>query len=146
MLIALAIKSPLNPYDEGLALVGGMRVLHGDIPLRDYWAIYPPGQSYVLAALFGVAGENVLVERVYDTLVRIALALVIYLVSARVLRSWRWALAPYLAAAVLLASATFYGYAVFPALLCGFAALWLSFLYLDSGKCAGWPAPASWQA
>lgn len=134
VLIALAIKSPLNPYDEGLALVGGMRVLHGEIPLRDFWAIYPPGQSYVLAALFGVAGENVLVERAYDTLVRIALALVIYLVSARVLRSWRWALAPYLAAAVLLASATFYGYAVFPALLCGFAALWLSFLYLDSDK------------
>ena len=133
-LIALAIKTPLNPYDEGLALVGGMRVLHGDVPLRDYWAIYPPGQSYVLAALFGVAGENVLVERVYDTLVRIALALAIYLVSARLLRSWRWALAPYLAAAVLLASATFYGYAVFPALLCGFAALWLSFVYLDSDK------------
>ncbi len=134
VLIVLAIKTPLNPYDEGLALVGGMRVLHGDVPLRDYWAIYPPGQSYVLAALFGVAGENVLVERVYDTLVRILLALVIYLVSARVLRSWRWALAPYLAAAVLLASATFYGYAVFPALLCGFAALLLGFIYLDRDK------------
>ncbi|MCB0055566.1 MAG: hypothetical protein M9936_18885 [Caldilinea sp.] len=134
VLIALAIKTPLNPYDEGLALVGGMRVLHGDVPLRDYWAIYPPGQSYVLAALFGVAGENVLVERVYDTLVRVLLALVIYLVSARVLRSWRWALAPYLAAAVLLASATFYGYAVFPALLCGFAALLLGFIYVDRDK------------
>ena len=133
VLIVLPIKYPVNPYDEGLALVGGWRVLGGDVPLRDYWAIYPPGQSYVLAALFGIAGENLLVERIYDTLVRILLALVIYLVAVQVLRSWRWALAPYLAGAVLLASATFYGYAVFPALLLGFSALLLSFRYLATG-------------
>ncbi len=118
-----------------------MRVLHGDVPMRDFWAIYPPGQAYVLAALFGVFGENVMVERVYDTLVRILLALTIYLVAARLLRSWRWALAPYLVAAVLLAAATFYGYAVYPALLFSFGALLLSFRYLDAGK-RGWLAAA----
>ncbi|MFO7634720.1 MAG: glycosyltransferase family 39 protein, partial [Caldilinea sp.] len=134
VLIVLPIKAPLNLYDEGLALVNGMRVLHGDIPFRDYWAIYPPGQSYVLAALFGVAGENIFVERIYDTTVRILLALVIYLIAVALLRSWRWAVAPYLAAAVLLAAATFYGYAVFPALLFGFAALLLSFRYLDTDR------------
>ena len=141
VLITLPIKVPINVYDEGLALVGGMRVLHGDVPMRDFWAIYPPGQAYVLAALFGVFGENVMVERVYDTLVRILLALTIYLVAARVLRSWRWALAPYLVAAVLLAAATFYGYAVYPALLFSFGALLLSFRYLDGGK-RGWLAAA----
>lgn len=132
-LIALPIKFPLNPYDEGLALVNGMRVLRGDIPFRDYWAIYPPGQSYVLAALFGVVGETVLVERVYDTIVRVLLAFVLYGLAVRALASWRWALAPYVAAATLLAAATFYGYAVFPALLFGFAALLLGFRFLDSG-------------
>ena len=134
VLIALPIKYPINVYDEGLALVGGMRVLHGDVPLRDFWAIYPPGQAYVLAALFGAFGENVMVERVYDTLVRILLALTIYLLAARLLRSWRWALAPYLVAAVLLAAATFYGYAVYPALLFSFGALLLGFRYLDTPK------------
>ena len=141
VLIALPIKYPINVYDEGLALVGGMRVLHGDVPMRDFWAIYPPGQAYVLAALFGAFGENVMVERVYDTLVRILLALTIYLVAARLLRSWRWALAPYLVAAVLLAAATFYGYAVYPALLFSFGALLLGFRYLDTGK-RGWLAGA----
>ncbi len=133
VLIALPIKYPINPYDEGLALVNGMRVLRGDVPFRDYWAIYPPGQSYVLAALFGIAGETVLVERVYDTIVRILLALVLYAIAARVLESRRWALAPYLIVATLLAAATFYGYAVFPALLFGFAALLSSFRFLDAG-------------
>lgn len=133
-LIALPIKYPINVYDEGLALVGGLRVLQGDAPLRDFWAIYPPGQSYALAALFAVFGENVMVERVYDTLVRMGLALVIYLVAARLLRSRRWALAPYFAAAVLLAAATYYGYAVYPALLCSFGALLLGFRGLESEK------------
>lgn len=132
-LIALPIKFPINPYDEGLALVNGMRVLRGDVPFCDYWAIYPPGQSYVLAALFGVVGETVLVERIYDTIVRLLLALVLYGLAVRVLASWRWALAPYVAAATLLAAATFYGYAVFPALLFGFAALLSGFRFLDSG-------------
>ena len=134
ILIALPIKSPLNPYDEGLALVNGMRVLNGDIPFRDYWAIYPPGQSYVLAAIFGVAGQNIFVERVYDTVVRVLLALVLYVTAARVLCSWRWALAPYMAISVLLASAWFYGYAVFPALLFGFAALLLGFRFLETAR------------
>ncbi|GIK72349.1 MAG: hypothetical protein BroJett021_13370 [Chloroflexota bacterium] len=134
VLIVLPIKFPINLYDEGLALVNGMRILNGDVPFRDYWAIYPPGQSYALAALFAVAGETVLVERIYDTLVRIALALVIYVLAARLLRSWQWALAPYTAAAVLLAAATFYGYAVFPALLLGFATLALAFRYVDDSR------------
>lgn len=122
-LIALPIKSPLNLYDEGLALVNGLRLHNGDLPLRDYWTIYPPGQSYLLAALFGVAGESVLVARSYDTLVRMALALSVYGIAGSLLRSWRWALLPYLAAATLLAAATFYGYAIFPALLLSLAAL-----------------------
>lgn len=129
-LIALPIKSPLNPYDEGLALVNGMRIAKGAVPFRDYWGIYPPGQSYVLAALFGVIDQNVLVARIYDTLVRMALALIIYLLAAALLQSWRWALAPFMAAATLLAAATFYGYAVFPALLFGFSALVLAFRYI----------------
>mgnify|MGYP005845734985 CR=1 FL=1 len=133
-LIALPIKFPINLYDEGLALVNGMRILHGAVPFRDYWSIYPPGQSYVLAALFATVGETVLVERVYDTIVRIVLALVIYVLAARLLRSWSWALAPYVAAAVLLAAATFYGYAVFPALLLGFTALALVFHYVDNHR------------
>lgn len=129
-LIILPIKHPVNPYDEGLALVNGMRIAKGAIPLRDYWTIYPPGQSYVLAGLFHVFEQNVLVARVYDTAVRMALALVIYLIAAELLHSWRWALAPFMAAATLLAAATFYGYAVFPALLFDFLALALIFQYI----------------
>ena len=138
VLITLPIKVPINVYDEGLALVGGMRVLHGDVPMRDFWAIYPPGQAYMLAALFGVFGENVMVERVYDTLVRILLALTIYLV-ARGVAVVALGARPLPGGSGPSAAATFYGYAVYPALLFSFGALLLSFRYLDAGK-RGWLA------
>ncbi len=132
LLLVLPIRVPINPYDEGLALVNGLRVLQGDVPFRDYWAIYPPGQSYVLAAFFQFFGTTVLTERVYDTLIRIGLAIAIYFVAARMLRSSRWAIAPYLSGVLMLAEATFYGYAVFPALFFAFVALLFFFLYLES--------------
>ena len=125
LLFAIPLRAPLNIYDEGLALVGGLRVYHGEIPFRDYWAIYPPGQSYALAAVFRLAGVNVLSERLYDTLLRIALVVVVYFVASALLALPRLRWGPTLSIAVLLASANFYGYAVFPALLLAFVALLL---------------------
>ncbi len=125
------LRAPLNIYDEGLALVGGLRVYNGEIPFRDYWAIYPPAQSYALAVVFRVAGINVLAERIYDSLVRIALVVVITFVASSLLVAPRDKWIPTLSIAVMLASATFYGYAMFPALLFAFLALALFFLALQ---------------
>jgi hypothetical protein len=137
VMLSLPIKYPLNLYDEGIALVNGWRVLNGDLPFRDYWAIYPPGQSYVLAGLFGLAGPTIMVERVYDTLVRLGIAVVIFWLGFLMLPWRRWAIVPYLCAVTLLAAATFYGYAVFPALLWAFTALLLIFIYWQK-KRRGW--------
>lgn len=123
----LPIKYPLNIYDEGLALVNALRISHGEVPFRDYWAIYPPGQSYALAAVFKLAGTTILAERVYDALIRLLCALVIFLVATQMLRRWRWAAVLYIVIIGLLAAATFYGYAMFPALLFAFGALWCFF-------------------
>lgn len=133
-LLSLPIKVPLNIYDEGLALVNAMRVGNGEVPFRDYWAIYPPGQSYALAALFKVAGSTILVERAYDSLVRLLCALVIFLIAAQMLRAWGWSLLLYGVTIGLLAAATFYGYAMFPALLFAFLALLLFFYYLEQRR------------
>lgn len=123
LLFVIPLRTPLNIYDEGLALVGGLRVSHGEIPFRDYWAIYPPGQSYTLAAIFRLAGISVLTERLYDSLIRLAMSGVIYFIASALLSSRRMALLPLVSTAALLAAALFYGYAVFPALLFAFVAL-----------------------
>jgi hypothetical protein len=105
-----------EPYDEALILVGSTRVLSGHIPYRDFYANYGPAQFYVLAALFKVFGPSVLVERLWDLLVRSSMVLVIYLLVDRAWGRWR---AIFLAALTGLWLSYFenYGYPVFPCLL-----------------------------
>ncbi len=124
VVLGLAVRAPLNPYDEGLALVGGLRVLHGERPFLDFPGVYPPGQSYVLAGLFRVAGVTVMVERLYDIVVRLGIAVAIYLLSVDLLRSRAQALVNFGATVLLLSSAGFFGYTTFPAMLLALLGLW----------------------
>jgi hypothetical protein len=55
-----------NVYDEGLIDFGAIRVFHGQIPYRDFWTMYGPGQFYALAALFKIASPSVLVEQLWS--------------------------------------------------------------------------------
>jgi hypothetical protein len=54
---------PVARYDEGVLLSGAHRLLAGELPYRDFWTIYGPGQFAVVAALFGLAGESLWVSR-----------------------------------------------------------------------------------
>lgn len=117
LLLLLNIKTYFNLYDEGFALFNGVRVLHGDLPHRDFWAIYPPGQSYTLAAVFALWGENVLTARLYDVAVRFLLTLGIYMLARPLTNRWV-AFLPAILALLWLASGYFYAYAMFPALAC----------------------------
>ena len=130
ILLYLPTRVPLNIYDEGLALVNALRVSRGEMPFRDYWAIYPPGQSYTIAAVFKVAGTTVSAERAYDALVRLLGAVMVFLVARQMVRGWIGPVLIYGLVIGLLAAATFYGYAMFPAILCAFCALWCFFQYL----------------
>jgi hypothetical protein len=118
LLLMLPLRAPLNYYDEGLALFNAMRVMQGDLPFQDFWAIYPPGQSYALAAVFSLFGTDVAVARLYDTFVRFGIALAVFVIADRLI-SRRMALLLFSVMIIMLAAATFYGYAVFPALLFG---------------------------
>lgn len=62
----------------GVSTVGAWRVLTGDIPYRDFWTMYAPGQFYVLAALFKVFGVHLFVEVVAASVVSAAAAWLCY--------------------------------------------------------------------
>lgn len=79
----LALWGTPNPFDEGYAVYGAMRILDGQVPHRDFWVVYPPGQFATLAALFKLFGASLLVERVYDASVRAAVYLACTLLAAR---------------------------------------------------------------
>jgi hypothetical protein len=116
------ITQVVNAYDEGFAVYGAARVLHGEVPYRDFWTVYAPGQFYVLAALFGRFGESILVERLWDTAVRLLIAALVFAIAAILTTRWV-AIIPSVIVTLWLAAAEYYGYAVFPALACGLCAV-----------------------
>jgi len=73
----LWMDATVGTYDEGLVLVGADRVLRGDIPYRDFWTLYGPGSFYLLAGLYRLFGELVLVERGLDIAAKTAIATLI---------------------------------------------------------------------
>src|SRR5208282_2762099 len=80
LFLMITMNRFVPPYDEGLILVGSTRVLSGDVPYRDFYANYGPAQFYALATLFKFFGPSVLVERLWDLLIRSCTVLVIFLI------------------------------------------------------------------
>jgi hypothetical protein len=114
--LALCMDRTVGVYDEGITLFDAVRVLHGEVPHRDFYSLYGPGQIYILAGLYKVFGVSVLVERVWDTLVRAAcVTLLLHLVGRSAPRGI--ALLGAFASLAALAAFRSYGYPLFPALM-----------------------------
>lgn len=88
-----------NIYDESLMLTGAMRVVAGQIPHQDFHALYGPGQFYIVAGLFRLFGESILVERLYDLFLK---ALIVALVYKIVLSYCRRSIAVWTASVLVL--------------------------------------------
>lgn len=120
--LAVLMSRMVAPYDEGIILVGAEQVQRGYVPYRDFYANYGPANFYILAGLFDVFGDSVLVERAWDTVVRAATVPVCFLLVRHAAPRWvAWVAA--LLATAWLGSLGDYGYPVFPSLLCCLAGL-----------------------
>lgn len=71
-----------NIFDEGIVLTGAMRVAAGQVPHRDFYTLYGPAQFYVLSALFKVFGKSILVERLFDLLIRALIVTSVYTIAS----------------------------------------------------------------
>jgi len=75
-IVGLAILLPLRgvfrapgaPMEEGFMLVFPERLLHGDIPNRDFLHLYGPGSIWTIAGFFKVFGVSLWTERVVGIL------------------------------------------------------------------------------
>ncbi len=88
----LASGRTVSIYDEGLDLTAAMRVAAGQVIHRDFYYIYGPAKMYILAGLFKLFGQSVLVERLFWS-AQIAVGGVGIFVLARRLAGWKWAAA-----------------------------------------------------
>lgn len=65
LLVAVMPRAP-SIFDEGLILMDAQRVLAGEIPHRDFYTNYGPGQPYSVAAVLAIFGPgNLLAARVF---------------------------------------------------------------------------------
>ena len=64
----LFLNHGLNVYDEGVAVYGAARVAAGEVPYRDFWTIYAPGQFYALAGIYRAFGFSLIVGRLFTAL------------------------------------------------------------------------------
>jgi hypothetical protein len=86
--VILFLGMPLLPnvYDEGIVLTASMRVAAGQLPHRDFYFIYGPAQLYVLAALYRIFGQSILIERLLDVLLRSLVVTSVYAIASSYLR------------------------------------------------------------
>jgi hypothetical protein len=103
LLSAITMLDGIQPNDEGLMLQAAARIAHGEVPYRDFWWFYPPGQPLLLGGLWKLLGPSLLTWRVLRVLCDAAVSVLAWRLALRGGASPRAALAVWLAAALAMA-------------------------------------------
>jgi len=82
-LSASTIWREIGPHDEGLMLQAAHRIASGELPYRDFWWNYGPGQPYVLAGLEQLFDRSLVPWRVLRVLLDATVALLAYRLAVR---------------------------------------------------------------
>jgi hypothetical protein len=83
LLSGVTIRWGINPHDEGLVLQAGARVADGQLPYRDFYANYGPGQYELAGLLHLIFGPSLLVWRVVHVALDATVALLAYVIARR---------------------------------------------------------------
>ncbi len=70
--------------DEGIVLQGATRILAGQVPYRDFFSFYTPGSFYLVAAVFRVFGNSLVVARSSLAVAGAVCSVLTYLLCRRV--------------------------------------------------------------
>jgi hypothetical protein len=73
----------INPHDEGLALQAGARISEGQLPYRDFYANYGPGQYFLIGGLDLVFGPSLLTWRIVRVALDATVAVLAYVLARR---------------------------------------------------------------
>ena len=76
-------RTQIDSNDEGIAAMGAWRVLRGEVPYRDFFAIETPLSFYVVAPLYALFGVSLTVGRVATQLLGIAMVVSVWRLARR---------------------------------------------------------------
>jgi uncharacterized membrane protein YhaH (DUF805 family) len=125
------LKQPPGIYDEGLIVSGAVRILHGQLPYRDFNTGYPPGQFYTIAGVFSVFGTSLLVERIWDTLWRLAIVGFAIVLARTAMPRQRPHLVPLICVGLVTGSSSGHLSSTMSGVLPCLAAVWCAVRYLS---------------
>jgi hypothetical protein len=83
MVSGVGLRLGIQPNDEGLMLQAAARIADGQVPYRDFWWFYPPGQPYLLAGLQELFGPSLLPWRVVRVLCDAGVGVLVYVLALR---------------------------------------------------------------
>ena len=83
LLSGLTIRWGINPHDEGLMLQAGERIADGQLPYRDFYANYGPGQYFLIGGLDWLFGPSLLAWRIVRVLLDAGVAVLAYALVRR---------------------------------------------------------------
>ena len=106
LVCALTVHHGIQPNDEGLMLQAAARIADGQVPYRDFWWFYPPGQPLLLGGLDVLLGPSLLPWRVVRVAADATVALLAWRLALRGGAPPGAALAAWLAATLAMAYPT----------------------------------------
>lgn len=71
--------------DEGESLHNAQRILSGELPYRDFFAIFPPLDNYFYAIIFWIFGESVVIPRIVASLIFAFVPVLLFLIGKRIM-------------------------------------------------------------
>ena len=116
VVMAISVNREISLFDEGVILTGATRVMAGAVPHRDFYVPYGPAQFSILASLFKLFGPSVLVERLWDLLMKAAAVSCVFLIGRRLMMTTKWSLAVSTLCIVWLSYIGVPGWPIWPAL------------------------------
>jgi hypothetical protein len=103
LLSAITMLDGIQPNDEGLMLQAAARIANGEVPYKDFWWFYPPGQPLLLGALWKLFGASLLPWRIVRVLCDAGVSVLVWRLALRGGAPPRAALAAWMAAALAMA-------------------------------------------
>jgi hypothetical protein len=82
-LSGFTILREANTHDEGFMLQAALRLLDGQVPYRDFYLNYGPGQPLALAGLDGIFGSSLLSWRILRVVLDATVSVLAYRVALR---------------------------------------------------------------
>lgn len=73
-----------NQFDEGATLYASLRAFNGELPYRDFWAFYLPGQYYIIALIYKLFSVSLMPVRIFGALINFLLPALVYLLTLKV--------------------------------------------------------------